>query len=280
MKKTRKISDITYKEDNLINNIKEKFYHFKNNNALARHFGISLHTVRRICYQLGLKRMVLEYFTKQQIVFLSTHYMTIGDSEMAEIFQRKWPKQKPWNKKHIEKKRNYLGYHRTREQIKSIHTRNVKNGKFAICPVKAWDKRGRAPEGEVRYWSHSTGQKFPVIKYQGKFVHWCRWAWKKYFGMIPTGKKVVFKDGNPYHLSPDNLELLSHAELARRNAVKSSQNLSNNYIAGLLTPRNPSLRQIIKQQIDILNIKRKQLTLKRTIYEQQTNKIHAGKHGR
>jgi len=248
--------------------IVQNFYSYTNP-QLAKALNIKMCSLRRICYELGLKRMVLEYFTPEQITYLKRNFKRKGDIELAEIFQQKWPKVKGWTKKHIEKKRKYLNLHRTKQEIKKIHQRNVKAGRFKICSVKMWNKRGRTPEGEIRYWnSRGSGKQYPVIKYNGCFVHWARWAWERKFGKIPKGMKVIFKGDNT-KLSEDNLSLVSNEELARINAQKSSQGLSDNYVAGLLTHNNPVLRQAIKNNPVLLEIKRKQLTLNRKIYEQQ-----------
>lgn len=65
--------------------------------------------------------------------------------------------------------------------------------------------------------------------------------------------------------------MVTDKDLARINAQKSSKILSDNYVAGLLTHNDPQLRKIIKQYPHILELKRKQLTLNRTIYERKTS---------
>jgi len=276
MRKITPVGSNSYTVREIGSLVKKHFKEFANNQQLADALGLTLYIVRRKCYQLGLKRIIMEYFTSEQINYLKNHYQTKGDCELAEIFQKKWPKQKGWTKKHIEKKRKYLHLQRTIKQIRAIHKRNVKAGRFSICPVKAWNKRGRAPEGEVRYWTyHTTGYKYPVIKHRGKFVHWGRWAWKNQYGRIPKNMNVIFKNGNPYNRSIKNLALVSNEKLARINSRKSSVALSDNYIAGILTHNNPALRELLKNDIPFLEIKRKQLTLNRTIYEQQKHRNSA-----
>src|SRR5690606_27650109 len=103
------------------------------------------------------------------------------------------------------------------------------------------------------------------------FVHWNRWAWEQAYGKIPPKANIVFKDDNPCNLTIDNLELLSNADLAKRNTSGSIQALSDSYIAGLLSPGNTSLRAVLRSNKALLEIKRKQIILKRTIYEQQKN---------
>jgi hypothetical protein len=242
------------------------------NHQLSVQLGITISAVRTACRRLGLKRMELEYFTGEMIEFLKQQYTSIGDTELATIFQQKWPKQKGWTKKHIEKKRKYLHLTRTPGQIKAIHSRNVKAGCFLLCPVKAWDKLGRTPDGEIHYWSMKKGtRKIPFIKINGKFIQWGRWAWQQAYGEIADGMNVVFKDGDPYNLTLSNLILLSNAELSRKNSVKGSQGLSDNYVAGILTHGDPALRELLKQNPALLELKRQQLTLNRIIYDHQTN---------
>lgn len=246
--------------------IRRNFKRFTNP-VLASKLRTSICEIRKICYHLGLKRMKLEYFSPEQVKYLVRNYKAKGDVELAEIFQRKWPKQKGWTKKHIEKKRKYLNLQRTIWEIKAIHLRNVKAGRFKICPIKAWDKRGRAQEGEIRYWTNNFGVKYPVIKFNGKFVHWARYTWEKHFGSIPKHWNIIFKDGNPQNLNIENLELISNEELARRDSQKSSKGLSDNYIAGILSHGDVHARQIIKEKKGLIEVKRKQLLLNRTIYE-------------
>ena len=43
--------------------------------------------------------------------------------------------------------------------------------------------------------------------------------WEKAHGKVSKGYKVIFKDGNKQHIVEENLELISNAELMRRNSV-------------------------------------------------------------
>jgi hypothetical protein len=256
--------------------IKEHF-HSMTNPQLAKALKIGLTSIRTRCYQLGLKRMEMEYWTDEQIDFLKRHYKLIGDVELAEIFGKKWHKDKGWTKKHIEKKRRYMKLKRTRKQQLAIHKRNKDNGRFKICSVKMWDKRGRAPEGSIKMWRRefaNSNEFVAHIKVNGRYVHWNRWIWEMTYGPVPEGMNVVFKDGNNMNLSLDNLELISNGELARRNAQKSSVGLSDNYIAGILTHKDRELRDELKKDPELLDFKRQQLLLNRKIsqHEEQNDR--------
>lgn len=180
---------------------------------LSISIGIKRTKVREMYYSLGLKKMELQFWTSQQIDFLTKNYQKKGDCELAEIFTKKWEKAKGWDKKHIEKKRRYLNLKRTPEEISTIRNRNIKNGRFALCPVHAWITRGgAAPEGTIRYW-----QDIPMIKINNRFLHWARYTWQLQNGKINSGKVVVFKDGDRNNLTIENLELITRKEHAHRN---------------------------------------------------------------
>lgn len=192
------------------------------NPQLAKALDMTLTVVRTKCYELGLKRMELEYFTDEQIEFLKANYKTIGDCELAEIFQSKWKKNKGWSKKHIEKKRRYLNLKRTQKQIDKIHLRNVANGRFSMCPHLAWAKRGIAPVGDIRVWKTNKGHHFKVIKLQDRFVHYAPWLWEQHHGPIPEGMCIRTKDDS-LNIVIENLEMITRAEHALRNAARRTK---------------------------------------------------------
>ncbi len=242
-----------------------KNFETMSNRELADHFGMHIQTMRTKLYEMGLYRMRLQYWTEEQIRYLKKNYKKIGDKELSEIFTDKWPKEKGWTLKHIEKKRKYLNLKRSKIELKAIHQRNVDQGRFLLCPVKRWLVTGVAQEGEIRMWRENSGRLVPRIKINGKFIHWARWAYINAFGEVPPKMNVVFADGNPENQTIENLELIADGELSRRNSMKSSQGLSDNYIAGVLTHGNPEARKELKKYPEILELKRQQLKLNRLI---------------
>lgn len=198
--------------------IKDNFFKLTNQ-QLADTLGLKLTSVRTKCLELGLKRMELEYWTKGQVGYLKRNYKTKGDTEIAEYFNKTQYKAKGWTIWHIEKKRRYLGLKRTPEQIKKIQYRNIKKGRFAMRPVKAWITRGGpAPVGELRQWHGENSRPFIVIKTKAGFVHYAPWLWRKHFGKIPARKIVTTKDGNQLNIVPENLKLITRAQHARNNS--------------------------------------------------------------
>lgn len=241
------------------------------NPQMAEALGEKLTSVRTKLYSLGLLKQEMEYWTAKQVKYLKRYYKKLGDTELAERFEVLWPKNKPWNKKHIEKKRRYLKLKRTPAEKKQVFDRNVKTKRWADCAAKRWETTGQTPDGEVRYWRRMDGTDFPVIKTTDGWQHWNRWAWVEFIGPIPEGKNIVFKDGDNRNLSHDNLMAISDAELAERNTFRASKGLSYNYVAAMLAYKNPSLRAEVKKHPELIELKRIQLLLNRIIKNEQGN---------
>lgn len=210
-KKTWSAKEIRFIKDNFMT---------MTNSALAISLGLKLSTLRTKCISIGLKRMELEYWTDEQITFLKANYKAKGDTELAEVFEMMWPKNKGWTKKHIEKKRKYLNLKRTRHQINKIREYHRQLGIWEAGNKKMWNVRGVAPEGEIRFWRlHDSPKFFPVIKAKGTWLHWNQWKWIESNGPIPKGMNIVFRDGDFTNLTLENLELISNQELAKRNSI-------------------------------------------------------------
>ncbi|WP_421811729.1 hypothetical protein [Flagellimonas sp.] len=186
------------------------------NQELADTLGIRLTKCREKLYELGLKRMQLEYWTDEQVDFLKDNYKVMGDTEIAEIFEDNWPKKKGWSKKHIEKKRRYLKLKRTAAQKRKIQKRNVEMGRFQICPIKAWETRGITPVGTIKIWSHN-GSMIAVIKQDHGFVHYNRWLFENSYFTLPSDILVVTRSGNIKATGPEDLMIIDRATHAKRN---------------------------------------------------------------
>lgn len=192
-------------------------YNCMTNLELAIKLGLKITRLRYFLSEMGLKRMEMEYWTKYQTQFLIDNYKEIGDTELAEIFEVKWKKNKGWTKKHIEKKRRYLKLKRTEFQKKNIKERNRQMGRFSMCAKKRWETTGQAPIGEKRVWFHGNDQPLVVIKIKNGFVHFNRWLWEKERGPIPKGMNVRIIGEDKINYTIDDLILITDSENAKMN---------------------------------------------------------------
>lgn len=239
-------------------------YDSMSNKELSEALGLKIQLLRKKIYELGLYRYRLEYWTEEQIDYLKENYRNIGDKELAKIFNELWKKQKAWTLKHIEKKRNYLNLHRTKKEIVAIKERNRLNGSWS---VSFWEHHPElvAPIGDIRMWTNQQGRRYQVIRTENGFEHHARWLYKQIHGSIPEGKKVRLLDNDPENVIPGNLYLVDNEQNARINSKTSSGGLSDNYVAGILTHGRPDLRAAVRSAPDLIELKRKQLILQRTI---------------
>lgn len=102
--------------------------------------------------------------------------------------------------------------------------------------------------------------------------------WVKKHGPIPRNMIVTFKDSDQLNCEPDNLMLITKRENALRNVNRAKAALSladswldgsryenDKWIAKLMAPGNPEVQQQLLQQPELIEVKRQQLLLKRTI---------------
>ena len=59
------------------------------NQQLADCVGLRLTRLRMFTAKMGLKRMTLEFWSKDQVKFLKDNYKHIGDSELVDMFTNK-----------------------------------------------------------------------------------------------------------------------------------------------------------------------------------------------
>lgn len=237
------------------------------NQQLADKLGLKLTKVREKCYEMGLYRMELEYWTKEQVDFVRAYYTIMGDTEIAELFDQMYPKKKGWSKKHIEKKRRYLKLKRSEYQRENIRVRNRKMGRWSIHHYKRWAGKLTA-EGTHVIWRIGEASECVMVKwsggsFQGGYEKLATINWVLHFGRIPKGMNLVHIDGNQRNCDVENLELLTNAELAKKNSITSSQGLSDNYVAGMITHKQKQLRDKLPKSL--IEFKRTQLLIDRKI---------------
>jgi hypothetical protein len=98
------------------------------NKQLAAALDLRLTVVRNQTRALGLRKLELEPWTDDQLEFLLANYQVIGDVDIVEILQQRYPRKKGWSKHHIAKKRGYLNLNRTQEQLDTIISKHSKPG--------------------------------------------------------------------------------------------------------------------------------------------------------
>ena len=206
-------------------------FHLAPSPKLAAQLGVSTTLFRTKAYELGLKKVEMEYWNPQMVSYLKRHYQKMGDVELAERFQKLYPKNKKWTKKHIEKKRRYLYLERTIEEQAAIKQRNTKQGRF---PGR-WENHQDlvTPIGTTKVYKFKSGRIAMVVKTKKGFQHYAPWLYRKEVGPIKKGHVIRLKDGNPLNVVVSNLEMITREQNQFLNAE-----MRKNY--------SPELKEIIK----------------------------------
>lgn len=128
----------------------------------------------------------------------------------------------------------------------------------------------------IRQKVHADGRKDPAYKYirigLGKWEAYHRYLWKQAGREIPNGQILVFVNGDTMDCRLDNLKLITRAENARRNHNPQKASLHSNCIARALTHNEPHLREAVKNNPELIALKRAQIQLNREIKTHESNK--------
>jgi len=236
---------------------------------------IKLNSMLNICRRYGLRRGIQIRWSREDILFLKDNFRKYGDTELAIMLTDRQSTYRTINgqklfrkftKKHVEKKRELIGLKRTDEEVYNVRVRNAKLWPVFTAEDNPWTRGSRDlfPEGHIRLWS-LNGYHRKVIKVNGRFILLAHHNWELKNGPIPKKMLLSCKTTNGVNCDPANWELIDRKEAALKHTGYDV--LSDQYIAAKLTYRNTDLRKQILQMPELIELKRNQIKLKRTINE-------------
>lgn len=228
--------------------IKNNYQHYTNQ-QLAERMGCKLTVLRNYLYKNQMKRIEMEYWTPEMVEYLIKNYKSIGDTELAKIFQKKYPKNKPWTKKHIEKKRRYLNLKRSKYIQKKIHQRNVDNGCGKVASKKRWLKTGFNTYGTVVNWNNRL-----FIKTKKGYMLYARYVFEQNYGLLSSNENVFHIDGNPLNCEPSNLYKVTNQEQGYINRLPPEQRVEK--IVQVISTKYNGQKVTIKKNTDYIIIKK------------------------
>lgn len=98
-----------------------------------------------------------------------------------------------------------------------------------------------------------------------------RHNWIKKYGEIPKDYVVWFKDGNSLNCDPDNLELVTYVEKGKRLSARlADASIAAMLSTGYMQFDRPLYEELLKHP-ELLELKRQQLILKKTINDHARN---------
>lgn len=171
----------------------------------------------------------------------------------------------------------------------SFRKGNVSHNKGRRMPVHVYEKakatmfkpghkRNVKEVGHISIRKDSGGRRYyKYIKIKDRVWHLLqRHIWEKHHGPIPKGHVITFKDGDSMNCQIDNLEMISMRENARRNVNPEKlsakwDNPTDAMVIGRLCQFNPSLREKVRNNPELIEIARQQIILNRTIKKNQND---------
>ncbi|MEI7424465.1 MAG: HNH endonuclease signature motif containing protein [Prolixibacteraceae bacterium] len=232
----------------------KKYYYSHGAEFMTRLLNRSKRSVYSRAKILGLSGVFVVKFTEEQIKFIKENYSTMSNTEIGAIIGRsKWS---------VKAFASSYGLKRSAEESQNIQER---------CRCKTNFVKGHLPK--------NTKSDFDITirtSHCGSFYKWIRlsvanWAmlhvynWEQANGTVPEGKILRSISGDTLDCSPENWKLVDRAEHLTLNSGRSA--LEDKYIANILTIRSKEMKPIYLQMPELLDLKRNELKLRRTINE-------------
>jgi len=170
----------------------------------------------------------------------SSLYPDISNKELANLFGVSMSSVKNYaNKLDIEKSAEYMssgpgqfrkGHQTWNKNIKGIHV--SRETEFKPGHIPANTKYNGCISLRIRNDNKRRDEKYYFIRLDKMiWIQYQRYLWEKYYGAIPEGRIVVFKDRDTLNVSLDNLELITRTENMdrNRNYEKSSRKMKETW---------------------------------------------------
>lgn len=294
----------------------------KNDRELSEEMDRSPHSVKNLRHKMGLMHHSKNMWTEEEDQILKDHYSDTPKEELLEmlpgrtihaIYGRA-------NKLDLSKDEEFV-YEQNRELgMALVESEEFKKNRFekghrpankglkqeeymseeAIEKTKKTRfKKGHKPKNTL--WDGAITIRHPHKKRgappqvfirisEGNWELYRRYQYRKHFGPIPESMLVSHKDGNTLNCFPENLELITMAENARRNSDPEasaealrkwreehggspSEILSDAYVASLLAGGDPEIKEyILEERKELIKVARANYLLKREMREAENEK--------
>jgi hypothetical protein len=222
---------------------------------IAIQTGEKVSRIKTFVYREKLRPCLGIPFSEEHEQFIRDNYHDLSNTEIAAIIGRN-------NGDSIKGKMKQMGLSRSKKELLAINAR--------LCS-DTWIKPGNEPKNtkfdgytSTRIDSHGNPYQYIRIS-KGHFKQLHYHNWEKVNGPVPEGMILRSKDGDSSNCEPENWELIDRAEHLAKNSGR--EELTDQYILSKLTHRAPELKPAFREMPELIELKRSQIKLKRTINE-------------
>ena len=224
------------------------------NKEIACLLNIPERKVQVYAWNCDLRPRSFDYYTKAEESFIRENYGDLTKSEIAKALGR--------TTHSIHAKSKAMGLKRTEQQKRALLDRATAATRF---------KKGDLPastlyDGAISERTDSNGNTYKhirIAKAKWQMLH--VYNWEKLNGPVPKNKILRSIDGNQLNCDPDNWELVDRAEHLEKNTGRKT--LEDRYIISKIAHRQPDLKEKIARFPELIELKRQQIKLRRTIDE-------------
>jgi len=221
---------------------------------IAECIGKTVSRIKTFSYREKLRPCLGNSFSEEHAQFIQDKYHELSNTEIAAIIGR--------SADSVKAKMTHLNLKRNKKELLSINRRLNSSG---------WFTKGQSPkntmyDGYISTRIDSHGHPYQYIRIEkGKFEQLHRHNWEKVNGPITEGTILRSKEGDSMNCDPDNWELVDRANHLGKNSGRDE--LTDNYILAKLTHRASELKPAFREMPELIELKRSQIKLKRTINE-------------
>ena len=251
---------------------------------VAQIMGMTQAQVKSRAKKLHLRKP--ERWTPEKVEYLKVHYATNNNKHLAKILK--------FSYNAVTQKASKLGLKKSEEYIREQILEAGTKTQFGKVPawnkgrkglktggVAGYFKPGHLPHNtkhdgyiKIAFSSKKKGSK-PSLMIRislGVWIPYAHYIWKQWYGEIPAGRVICYKNGNWLDVRLENMEAITRRELRIRNSAWRA--LNDNFIASsmigphLKGEERKKLHQALLEQPDLIEMKRNLLKLKRECRQQ------------
>lgn len=208
--------------------------------------------VQLYVYKNHLRPRIGRPFTQEEVEFIIRNHRILSYKDIGKQINR--------SADSVKNKSQANGWKRSAADIEYLRTK--------YCLPSAF-KKGHMPEntlndGDITIRKDNRGIPFKYIRLSvAKWEYLHIYNYEAINRLVPKGMVLRSKDGDSLNCDPGNWEVISQHENLLRNTGR--EELTDNYIINILTQKDKSIREDIKNNPELIELKREQLKLRRII---------------
>lgn len=224
-------------------------------------------SINEICEQANVKHFQVYTFLSRQGIKLSEHnpytdaeeqiirdnFSTLSNDEIGLLINR--------TGESVHSKAQTLKLKRTRAAVEKIRERICSHTYFS----KGHIPHNTKTDGEITIRVFNGKSQKHVRISMAYWVPLQIFNWEQVNGSVPEGMVLRCISGDTLDCMPNNWELISRSEHLEKNAGRDT--LEDKYITNLLAHKNRELRPMIAEMPELIELKRNQIKMRRTINE-------------